>query len=74
MFKASAIELHELGVPVVLYVHDEVVAEVPEDRGQETAELLEIALTRGTEEIHGLKAKATVARRWSDFKQLGYAP
>ena len=55
-------------------MHDEVVAEVPEDQAQETGGLLERALTRGTGEIHGLKAEATVARRWSDFKQSGYVP
>jgi len=74
MFKAAAIELHEAGVPVVLYVHDEVVAEVPEHQAQETGQLLEQALTRGTEHITGLKATATVARRWSEFKDPEYAP
>jgi DNA polymerase I len=47
IFKAALIELHEAGVPMVLLVHDEVVAEVPEDRADRVAGLLEQALARG---------------------------
>jgi DNA polymerase I-like protein with 3'-5' exonuclease and polymerase domains len=78
LFKAAAIELHDAGVPIVLYVHDEVVAEVAEDRAHDTGRILEQALTRGAGrtgvQIGGLVADVTVARRWSDFKQPGYAP
>jgi DNA polymerase I-like protein with 3'-5' exonuclease and polymerase domains len=78
MFKAAAIELHDAGVPVVLFVHDEVVAEVSEDEAQHTGRLLEQALTRGADKtglhIGGLVAEVTAARRWSDFKEPGYAP
>jgi DNA polymerase-1 len=74
MFKAAAIELHELDVPVVLYVHDEVVAEVDERQAEDTAKLLEAALARGIGQLRGLKATATIAERWSDFKQPGYTP
>jgi DNA polymerase-1 len=74
LFKLTAIELHELDVPVVLYVHDEIIAEVPEEQAEETGRTLERALTRGVPRITGLKATATAARRWSDFKQPGYTP
>jgi DNA polymerase-1 len=74
MFKAAAVELHELHVPVVLYVHDEVVAEVAEHQAEDTGRLLEAALGRGLGRIRGLKAEATAHKRWSDFKQPGYAP
>jgi DNA polymerase-1 len=78
LFKRSVVELHEAGVPVVLYVHDEVVAEVDVGQAEETGRLLEAALTRGAGQagarITGLKAEAASAPRWSDFKQLGYVP
>jgi DNA polymerase I-like protein with 3'-5' exonuclease and polymerase domains len=74
MFKAAVIELHELDVPVVLYVHDEVVAEVDERQAEDTARLLETVLSRGLGQLRGLKAEATIAERWSDFKQPGYTP
>jgi DNA polymerase I len=74
LFKGAIIELHDAGVPAVLYVHDEIVAEVDESQAEETAELLVAALSRGTDLIGGLKAQAVVAQRWSDFKEPGYAP
>jgi DNA polymerase I-like protein with 3'-5' exonuclease and polymerase domains len=74
MFKAAIIELHRARVPAILYVHDEIVAEVHEDQADETAQLLTAALERGTGHIGGLKAQAVTARRWSDFKQPGYTP
>ena len=74
IFKAALIELHEAGVPMVLLVHDEVVAEVPEDRADHVAGLLERALARGMGRIEQLVAHAQVAERWSDFKDPGYTP
>ena len=41
LLKRTTVELHEQGVPVVLYVHDEIVAEVPEDQAEATAHTLE---------------------------------
>ena len=74
LFKASIIELHELGVPIVLLVHDEVVAEVPVDRAEETGKQLETALARGAEGIGGLVAEASSAQRWSQFKDPEWTP
>ena len=78
LFKRAVIELHELRVPIVLLVHDEVVAEVDEDQADETARLLETVLARDARargiRITGLVAEATTAKRWSDFKQRGYTP
>jgi DNA polymerase I-like protein with 3'-5' exonuclease and polymerase domains len=78
LFKAAAIELHAAGVPVVLYIHDEVVCEVEEDRAPEVAALLEDILPRpmqrGDMRVDGLTAKAEIHKRWSDFKQPEYTP
>jgi DNA polymerase I-like protein with 3'-5' exonuclease and polymerase domains len=78
MFKLAIIRLHEQGVPMILFVHDEVVAEVDEQDADRVARLLELELARPMERpgvsIDRLAAKASVARRWSDFKELGYRP
>jgi DNA polymerase I-like protein with 3'-5' exonuclease and polymerase domains len=78
LFKRSVAELHEAGVSIVLLVHDEVVCEVDEEHVDETAQLLEQALTREVSlpgvRIHDLAAKASVHQRWSDFKEEGWSP
>ena len=74
LLKRTTVELHEQGIPVVLYVHDEIVAEVPEGQAEQVARALEVALTKDVGIVHGLKAEAVTAPRWSDFKQPGYAP
>jgi DNA polymerase-1 len=74
IFKAALIELHDAGVPMVLLVHDEVVAEVPEDDAEHVGKLLEAALARGMGRIDHLVAEAQTAQRWSDFKEPGYTP
>jgi DNA polymerase I len=78
MFKRSIVELHRAGVPMVLFVHDEVVADVADDDADRVAALLETELARGMEtpriRIDGLVANATTTERWSDFKEPGYAP
>jgi DNA polymerase I-like protein with 3'-5' exonuclease and polymerase domains len=78
MFKAAAIELHAAGVEVVLYVHDEVLAEADEDEAEATAALLEEILPRPMERggirVDGLKATAAIHGRWSDFKQPEWSP
>jgi len=68
LFKMAAIELHEIGVPVIVFVHDEVVAEVPEDEAEETGRVLEEVLTRDVEAIRGLVAESGAWGRWSQFK------
>ena len=78
MFKASIVKLHEQRVPMVLFVHDEIVAEADVRDAATVAQLLETELTRGMSRrgfhIDGLVAQATVAQRWSDFKEPGWAP
>jgi DNA polymerase I len=78
MFKRSIVELHRAGVPMVLFVHDEVVVEVEHGAASWTAALLEAELARGMQSrrmrIGELVANATAAERWSDFKQLGWTP
>ena len=78
LFKAAIAELHAAGCPLILFVHDEVVAEVEQDQAEATAALLERILPqsmeRGEMRVDGLEAKTEIHRRWSDFKQPGYAP
>lgn len=74
LFKRAVIELHEAGVPMVLLVHDEVVAEVDEHAAEETGRLLEAALRRGHDPVPELVAEASRAPRWSDFKSPGWTP
>jgi DNA polymerase-1 len=74
LFKCAAIELHALGVPMIMFIHDEIVAEVPQAEAGFTARLLEEALARGMGRVEHLVAKAQVADRWSDFKEPGWAP
>jgi DNA polymerase I-like protein with 3'-5' exonuclease and polymerase domains len=78
LFKLAIIRLHELGVPMILFVHDEVVCEVDEDDADRVAQLLEAELTRDMSRpgvrIENLVVKATIAERWSDFKEPGWTP
>jgi DNA polymerase-1 len=68
LFKVSIVELHRAGAAAVLYVHDEIVCEAQEDRAEETGELLERVLTRGTRRITNLQASSAAHGRWSQFK------
>jgi DNA polymerase-1 len=78
LFKRAIIALHEHGVPAIMFIHDEILCEVDEQDADRIAGLLEAELTRGATRpgvtIDGLVAKATVAQRWSDFKEPGYVP
>lgn len=78
LFKRALVALHAAGVPMILFVHDEIVAEVDEDDADRVARLLETELARGMSRpgvsIDGLVAKATVAKRWSQFKDPEFAP
>jgi DNA polymerase I-like protein with 3'-5' exonuclease and polymerase domains len=78
LFKRSIVELHRAGVPMILFVHDEIVCEVDQDNADHVARVLETELAREAirprVRIDKLVANATVAERWSDFKQQGYAP
>jgi DNA polymerase-1 len=78
LFKLAIVRLHQQQTPMILFVHDEVVAEVDEHDADRVARLLEIELERGLSRrgvnVDHLVAKATIAQRWSDFKQPGYIP
>src|SRR5207302_10863563 len=63
LLKRTTVELHEQGVPVVLYVHDEIVAEVRVDEAEKVAHTLETALTREVNNISGLHAQAITDRK-----------
>ena len=72
LFKTAIAELHTAGAGLILFVHDEVVAEAEEDQAETVAALLEEILPRPMERggvrVDGLKAKAQIHKRWSQFK------
>jgi DNA polymerase I-like protein with 3'-5' exonuclease and polymerase domains len=78
LFKRAIVELHRAGAPMILFVHDEVICEVEESDTDRVASLLETELARAERRprvtVDRLVANATVAERWSDFKQPGYVP
>jgi DNA polymerase-1 len=78
LFKQSIVALHRAGAEMCLFVHDEVVCDVDRTDADRVARLLEDELTRGAVRarvrIDRLVANATVAERWSDFKQPGWTP
>jgi DNA polymerase-1 len=73
-FKIAITELHRLRAPMILFVHDEIVLECPENEAERWAVELEEVMPRDCGCIHGLKADAAIHKRWSDFKQPGYVP
>jgi hypothetical protein len=70
LFKAAIAELHAAGCPLILFVHDELVAEVDEDQAEPAAALLEAILPQSMERngacVDGLVAEAAIHKRWSD--------
>ena len=68
LLKQAAIELHETGLAVVVYIHDEVVLEVDEDQAEDSAATLSAILATGAGKVDGLRATAKSAARWSDCK------
>jgi hypothetical protein len=58
-----------------LYCHDEVTCEVDQDDADRIARLLDTrGAVRPRVRIDNLVANATVAERWSDFKEPGWTP
>jgi DNA polymerase I-like protein with 3'-5' exonuclease and polymerase domains len=74
LFKAAMAELHARGVEMILFIHDEIVAEVDEGHAEKTGRVLEEVMSRDFGPIRNLKAEATIGKRWSDLKQPGYQP
>ena len=74
LFKAAVVELHARSLEMILFIHDEIVAEVDEDQAEETGRVLEEVMARDFGPIRNLKAEATIGKRWSDLKQPGYVP
>lgn len=68
LFKLAAAELHEAGLPAILYVHDEIVLEVPEDISEAAKTQLEVTLTTGADIVKGLQAEANIGKKWSQLK------
>lgn len=68
----AAIELHKVGIPIVLLVHDSILADVPEDQAREV-----VALMKSTMEDMGRKyipqiawkADAEIKDRWAKIPE-----
>ena len=71
VFKNAVVGLHERGLPLVNFIHDEVIVECDVDEAPEAAAMLEELMTRDVGPVRGLQADAAIAERWSDFKQPG---
>lgn len=70
LFRKKWMNLHGVN-PLRMFVHDEIVAEVPEELADEAATLLEEIMVNVAETVHsGVKAKADVyvGDAWSDKK------
>lgn len=67
VFKLAAARLHEEGLPAILYVHDEIVLEVHEDKSRDAQQRLQTILEEAGGE-HGMVAEANVGKKWSEIK------
>jgi DNA polymerase I-like protein with 3'-5' exonuclease and polymerase domains len=76
LLKVAINRLHAQGVPMVITVHDEIVAEVDEDDAERVAGLMEDALTDFPEvaEVVPLGAEAQIVRHWSEAKDPEFIP
>ena len=76
ILKAAAVRLHKAGVPLVLPVHDELIAECDEKDAPEVAHMIQEAMTdhpRITAKMP-LVAEAKIVDRWSEAKDPTYKP
>mgnify|MGYP001183351349 CR=1 FL=1 len=76
LLKASIVEIHKAGVDMILPVHDEIIAHVPEEDAEEAARIIERCMTDhpAISKTVPLGAEAQIVDRWSDAKQPGFVP
>lgn len=78
LLKVAAVKVHKAGVPLVGFIHDELLAHVPAADAEEAAQLMQAALTdhpRITEPTGlPIKAEAQIVDRWSQAKKPDYVP
>lgn len=76
LLKDSIAKIHEAGVPMILPVHDEIIAHVPEEDAEEAARIIERCMTDHPRisKVVPLAAEAQIVDRWSDAKQPGFVP
>jgi DNA polymerase-1 len=76
LFKDATVKVHEAGVPLVAFVHDELIAVVDEADAEEAGRIMVEALTdhpQITRKVP-LEAEAKIVDRWSDAKKEGWKP
>lgn len=76
LLKDALVKIHKDGVPVILTVHDEIIAEVDESDAAEAAHLIEKHMTEHPriDKVVPLQAEAQIVDRWSDAKTPGFVP
>ena len=76
LFKDATVKVHQQGVPLVGFVHDELIALVDEADAEEAGRIMVQALTdhpQITRKVP-LEAEAQIVDRWSDAKKPGWVP
>jgi len=76
ILKKAVVEVHKQGVPMVLPVHDEILADVPKEDAPEAAEIIRQALIDYpaiTDKVP-LDAEAKTVTRWSYAKNPDFVP
>jgi DNA polymerase-1 len=76
LLKDAILQIHKAGVPMILPVHDEIIAHVPEEDAQEAARIIERCMIDHPRisKVVPLSAEAVIVDRWSDVKQPGFVP
>jgi len=76
LFKDAARRVHQQGVPLIGFVHDELLAEVPEGDAEEAGRIMVDALIDHPviAEKVPLEAEAKIVDSWSDTKKPGWTP
>lgn len=76
ILKDAVVRIHKAGVPMILTVHDEILAEVDEADAEEVARIIQKEMTAQPriEHLVPIDAEAMIVDRWSDAKSPGYVP
>lgn len=76
LLKDAIVRIHKADIAMILPVHDEIIAHVPEDEAEEAARIIEKCMTDHPRisKVVPLGAEAQIVDRWSDAKQPGFVP
>jgi DNA polymerase-1 len=76
LLKESLVRIHDAGVPLIAFVHDELIAHVPEADAKEVGELMhrEMIDHPVINEKVQIQAEYDIVDRWSQAKKPGFIP